>query len=533
MADMTDYSHVEGKSATTSGAASSAGGGINWVTTFICSFLLLVLFAGAILLFANGVGSVFACLTHAQPRRMERLPVLETAVASRIPPGGSQSRIPLDIMTRPLIVTDKDGNVITDPDVITDDEIIEYYSDDPPSPSTMSSTTTTLPTKKPYNGPTRKPGLFVCFAPPAYIQRNFTMPDGLCDVMIIGVDCYGTYTTGEYHDLEYDGKFIFDIPAKFPEDEVWVRQLLYLEFFKLVRKAPLAYYGIGVDRTMWRIPQYGPDVNAPFVYVKMVRDKLWPTAQIVYKVEIDNDGDLEYFIHMCKNTTMPDLILLSAHDFFPKPEVLKPVLLPPNILNRPVDYYYMANYGHTMYDAMTQALRILSEGVPRPIVLLLAMFGTKMDVLYPDHRNPEPGRYSIYQPAKYGIANYRYYTNPKLLCVGDKNEIMRKNMVLQEDALTWLAYDKSYSVEMSVAFDKSDTLRLKMCRMFANYTSEPLFANISFGVGELMMDIDSCDVPQWRSPSYERVHMVRAVYNFMAKEYWDPSDLHFCMKVQP
>ncbi|KAL3196814.1 hypothetical protein MRX96_045085 [Rhipicephalus microplus] len=57
-----------------------------------------------------------------------------------------------------------------------------------------------------------------------------------------------------------------------------------------------------------------------------------------------------------------------------------------------------------------------------------------------------------------------------------------------------------------------------------------LLNTLRFGAFELLMGIDSCDVPQWTSPWYERVH---AVCGLMAKKYWDPSDLYFCMKVQP
>ncbi|XP_050032999.2 uncharacterized protein [Dermacentor andersoni] len=259
----------------------------------------------------------------------------------------------------------------------------------------------------------------------------------------------------------------------------------------------------------------------------------WPKAKIVYKVELNNKENLDYFIDMCRNTQVPDLIVVTAHDYLPGPDVEKQVLLPPNIYNRPVDYWYQANYGHTMAEAMAEALIVINSGVGRPITLVLSMAGTKAKMQYPDIRNPKAGRYAIYQPAVNVPGSwFDHFTNPKAMCSAEGYEAYRANLQYQENALTWLTFNKSQNVEMSMAFDTSETLRYKICNVFVNHTYDVLTQLIDFGVSELAWDRESCDLPNWKSPPYERVRMVRAVSKFLTDEYWDPTDLYFCMKVK-
>ncbi|XP_075558177.1 uncharacterized protein LOC142590167 [Dermacentor variabilis] len=397
----------------------------------------------------------------------------------------------------------------------------------------------------PNPGRSRQPKLFVCYTVPEQLSADFEMPDDLCDVVLIGIECYGALAD-EQENIAWNDKWLFDIPSKYHKtkfgfvtcvmdyDEVFP-DIANQKFFQLLGKVPLHYYGIGILKELWRSPTLGSvDVNAPFVYVKKIRDMFWPTAKIVYKVELDSKKNVDYFIDMCRNTLMPDLIVVTAHDYFPGPEVKKQVLLPPNIFYRPVDFWYQANYGNTMPDAMAVALTLINYGVNRPISLVVTMAGTKAQMQYPDIRNPKAGRYAIYQPAVnvYG-SWFDHFTNPKAMCSGKGYEAYRANLQYQENALTWLAFNKSQNVETSMAFDTAETLRYKICQVFVNHTYDPLTQLIDFGISELAWDEEPCDLPNWKSPPYERVRMVRAVSKFLTDEYWDSSDLYFCLKVKP
>ncbi|XP_070379829.1 uncharacterized protein [Dermacentor albipictus] len=288
-------------------------------------------------------------------------------------------------------------------------------------------------------------------------------------------------------------------------------------------------------RLQHRLQQSAPKSRTRDEAVNRIRDMFWPTAKIVYKVEFDSKKNIDYFIDMCRNTQMPDLIVVTAHDYFPGPDVKKQVLLPPNIYYRPIDFWYQANYGHTVPEAMAEALTVLNNGVSRPISLVLTMAGTKARMQYPDIRNPKAGRCAIYQPAvnEYRSSWHTHLTNPKAMCSGKAYEAYRANLQYQENALTWLAFNKTLNVSTSMAFDTAETLRDKICNVFVNHTDDDLTQKIDFGISELAWDRDPCDLPSWKSPPYERVRMVRAVSKFLTDEYWDPTDLYFCLKVKP
>lgn len=526
MGDTTERSQMEPSGTddkSTAGAAQSSGG--SWLISMFCLLALLVLFAAAILIFSGDVGAA---------ESVEGDPPASGEDGSSGPSGPSG---PSSTHSRKKITT-----VATE----ATDEDIDRPEGQPTISTKNTEPTTTAPTKKPYTGPTRKPGLFVCWTPTGQLQpgAQFTIPDGLCDVTLIGVGCSGELID-ELLDFEYYHSWLFGVLPRYQKTkfgfvvchmdyEYIMQDMDDKYFFKEAKKHPLHYYGIGMIKQLWRSIFFGPDLNAPFVYVKTIRDRLFQTAEIVYMVEIDSPKNFEYFVHMCKNTTMPDLIVVVAHDFFPAAENQKQVVLPPNIFYRPIDMYYEADYGHTMFDAMTEALHLLREGLSRPIALMLTVAAAHAKVQFPDHRNPKVGRYAIYQPAVYQKATwYTYFDNAKKMCSEGGTEALRENIQYQENALTWLTFNKSYRVEQAFAFDTAETLRYKMCHMFVNYTTEPLFANISFGVADALWDQVSCDLPKWKSPPYERVSMVRAVYHFMAKEFWDPSDLYFCMRVKP
>ncbi|KAK8779905.1 hypothetical protein V5799_018754, partial [Amblyomma americanum] len=176
-------------------------------------------------------------------------------------------------------------------------------------------------------------------------------------------------------------------------------------------------------------------------------------------------------------------------------------------------------------DAAEESLSLLSLGVAAEIVILLTFGATSERMLYPDNLNDNLGRYAIYQPA---VFPQDVSMDP--VCNASDPEYLR-NMQYQENAATWVTYNKGRRIERSYTLDTAETFRFKMCNFFLNYTN--VKAKLNFGMSDLDYDAHDVDCRAFKLKAFDRMRMFRAVNDFVYKEYWDPSDLYFCLRVTP
>ncbi|XP_077489207.1 uncharacterized protein LOC144100032 [Amblyomma americanum] len=497
----------------------------------LCFFVMLVFLMGAIVIF-----------TQYGKHDGDEEPALEGSNGGS---GNGGNRPGSDNRPPPpnVLPTDNSSTVVADS--TSTPGATENPASDPkqtPSPtgSTGTTTTTTMRTKLTYTGATVKPRLFVCYVMIYRWNQVETTPDGICDLTIADEGCRAGARFDNFlgHHKSFFDRSKNDVKTKYgivacsrdPEDFYdWEKNV---DTLRAMYQNNMRHFGFN---EMGR--QRDTVLAAAFTIAKKVITEVFQgDGSIVFVPDKMGFEGYERLARFAKSKgILPDLFIIRGHLLEPPRNLTDRSLLPAINLYRPSTRYYRANYGRTLADAAEESLSLLSLGVAAEIVILLTFGATSERMLYPDNLNDNLGRYAIYQPAVFPQdvsmdPTRRYFIDPRTVCNASDPEYLR-NMQYQGNAATWVTYNKGRRIERSYTLDTAETFRFKMCNFFLNYTN--VKAKLNFGMSDLDYDAHDVDCRAFKLKAFDRMRMFRAVNDFVYKEYWDPSDLYFCLRVTP
>lgn len=520
MVDVIEASQLE-PTTTEEKANAQQSDGFFWGLSMLCMFVLLVFLVGAIVILTQ----------YKKPDEGEE-PARDTNnEGDNISPGPSPRPV------NPVFTLTEDKSSTTAADSTSDSSGGSVSDTDQSHPPTGSTTTTTMRTKKTYTGATVKPGLLLCHTEIHRWKEVETMADGLCDLVIASEACA---VSARFEDFLDHYKFYFDrsknaVKTKYgllscpydPDD--FYDYYKVKDTLKAMNDSYMRHFGFtSLGRETDKMTEAAFTVSK-----KVINEVFGGVGTTVFIPHETNDKAYQRLASIVKRTTMiPDMFLIPGHLIKPSRNLTDRSLLPAINLYRPSTIYYRAFYGRTLADAAEESLSLVRLGLAAEIILMLTFGATTERMLYPDNLNDNLGRYAIYQPAVFpeNVSKDRYFIDPRTMCNASDPEYLR-NMQYQASAATWVTYNKGRRIERSYTVDTAETFRFKMCNFFVNYTT--VKTKISFGIDDLDYDAFDVDCRAFKFKPYGRIKMLRAVRNFVYKDYWDPTDIFFCLRVTP
>lgn len=451
--------------------------------------------------------------------------------------------------------------------------------------TTVSMSTTAERTKKPYTGVTPKQlaiprGWFICVTRPfgRIPNQNVSFPeDGVCDLIYYDRICsigrmeYNMFSQDDVATLfaSGSGPYLTHAAATYTKSQFgagfcWVvrsRKLLANERTRLdtwlgyLAEHNIHHTGIfdfrdAVPRTgLFLLSDMGvDDVRGVLELLRAMKEFVSPNPSArssvrytILSVEVKKAETIGNLTEFFRSVHTPDAILVSGHLWqnkdIQRPKKFSPYdrvpcqLVPPNNYFDPSTRNWNSQQAGTMADHVQLLLRFKRAGINAHYSMMLTMGAARHQMRFPDNRNPARGNYAAYMPCLYKRnprEGARDFEDPKRLCA-DPDSAYYKNMQYQDDARTWITFDKDKSREFSIAFDTEDTLRWKACNTMAGFVGELI------GVAAIDVDFDNStsNCPGWTSAPFNRVKLLKAINTFVQTEFWDPSDLYFCLRLQP
>lgn len=542
-----------------------------WVLTMVCGFLNMALLIGIVVLLTN--------------TSMETAGGDDAASSSGQGPaggGGSGNRRPSAHAVLPTLPTTDSGEVTSHKGSEAETTSVPNTAVEATTNATAANaettTTTTQRTKKPFTKVTPIPpglprGWFICVTRTfgsTILKAPLTFPeDGVCDLIYYESVC-ATRLSGEFsmfgkHNIthqfnEGSGPHLLNTAQTYVKSRLgvafcWEEKAkdilgqnkslfeLWLRFFADHNIHDTAVFNI---RDKWRNQQdtrwvdYEPQtIRMVFDVLKFMKTFSSPNsaspvrytalAVQVFSTEI-NDRIKDYL----QTVHTPDAILTYGHLWALREKVVPVSGFKTACQLHPPHNYFdgkKRNYNHqnssTMAEHVEYLLSFKKAGIDAHYSIMLTAGATREKMRFPDRRNPAIGNFAIYYPClpdKLYSKKRDFVDTKKTVC---EDPVFRKNIQFQEDAKSWVTFNKHWKVEESVAFDTEDSLRWKVCNTMANFVGEQV------GVAAVDLDFDnmSSTCPGWESGPFERVNLIKNLNTFFQREFWDPTDVYFCFQV--